>query len=641
MAFAARTGWGFATILLTAAPLSLADNPSIEDIAPKDSFLVVSVPEWPAAKAAFNRSAMGQLWLDKAMKDWVAAMWKEFRDDAGPEGSQMIDDLLERVEDLGEPTGSIGGAWVLEANAKDEAAGADAPPGMISHMLLMADFGEGAAKVEAEIIEFLEEESRKDRLTLTPVTVAGIDAHEIELKLDLDDAVIDPEDDFGMDQFGDFGGADVPGFTDLLTGGGEGPIKLFIARSGGAIVVASKRDGLEHALDRLAGANRPHLAESDDWNAAVAQHPRNRQAVAAVFVNDSVRELVRGAGSGLSDVLPLPLDEMGLGIDKILAALGLAPVKAISLGLKLDAEVGPDVAVEQTIGILLPDKKGLFTLLDGEGAAFDPPAWIGADVAGVGRFNLRFERIVPLLEEIVKTLPPDLQGLVSGGVQFVKGSFGSALESMGPELYLVDTLSKPFTAQSSARVVAIKVRDELTVANAVSGIAAQTGMDSRDFQGAQIYDDPDASFALGLGFGWLFVGEPAGVENAMRRASNPGEAGESLAASDRFRRAVSATSAAGHGLVQSWTDDHQSLDYSMWSARNPLAVMRAEWEGLGLDPAEVDEILEGMTIEAPEWMKDMPPADLFKRYMDSSAFSLRSTPDGFRGAYIMLPPRKP
>jgi hypothetical protein len=638
MAFAARTGWGFATILLSSAPLALADNPAIQDIAPRDSFLVVSVPEWPAAKAAFNRSPMGQLWLDKAMQDWIAGMWKEFREDSGPEGSQMIDDLLERVEDLGEPTGAIGGAWALRKAAAAEEGG---QPGMVSHMLLMADFGEGAAKVEAEIIEFLEEESRRDRLTLKPVTVAGIDAHEIELNIELDDAASDPDDDFGMDEFGEFGGADVPGFTDLLTGGGEGPIKLFLARSGGAIVVTSQQESLEHALDRLAGANRPHLGESDDWNNAVAQHPRNRQAVAAVFVNDSVRELIRGAGGGLSDVLPLPLDEMGLGIDKVLATLGLAPVKAISLGVKLDAEVGPDVAVEQTIGFLLPEKGGLFTLLDGEGAAFDPPSWIGADVAGVGRFNLRFERIVPMLEEIVKTLPPDLQGLVSGGVQFVKGSFGRAFESMGPELYLVDTISKPFTATSSARIVAIKVRDELTVANAVSGIAAQTGMDSRDFQGAQIYDDMENSFALGLGFGWLFVGEPSGVENAMRRASNPGEAGASLAASDRFRRAVSATSPMGPGLVQSWTDDHQSLDYSIWSARNPLAMMRAEWEGLGLDPEEVDEILQGMELEAPAWMEDMPPVDLFKRYMDSSVFSLRSTPDGFRGAYIILPPRKP
>jgi hypothetical protein len=211
---------------------------------------------------------------------------------------------------------------------------------------------------------------------------------------------------------------------------------------------------------------------------------------------------------------------------------------------------------------------------------------------------------------------------------------------MGPELYMVDTIARPHTAKSEASIVAVKVRDELTVANALAGLAAQAGMEPRDFQGAQIYDAPDDTFSAGLGFGWLFTGNGPGVENAMRRASNPGEAGQSLAASDRFRRAVAAANTSGIGLIQSWTDDQQSIDFGIWTAKNPTAMMRAEWESFGMDAAEIDEIMEGIENEVPLWLNEIPSADVFKAYVDCSAFSMRSTPDGFRATYITLPPRK-
>lgn len=206
---------------------------------------------------------------------------------------------------------------------------------------------------------------------------------------------------------------------------------------------------------------------------------------------------------------------------------------------------------------------------------------------------------------------------------------------------MVDTVTRPLSAKSEASVVGVKVRDELTVANAISGLAAQAGMEPRDFQGAQIYDAPDGSLSVGLGFGWLFSGDGPGVENAMRRAANPGEAGQSLASSERFRRAVAAANTTGPGLVQSWTDDNQTIEYGIWQAQNPTAMMRAEWEALGMEPAEIDEIMQGVEEELPMWVKDMPSADLFRKYADCSAFSMRSTPDGFRATYVTLPPRQP
>ncbi len=644
MAFATHTRWGFAAALCGFTSFAAADNPLIQDIAPTDTFLFVSVPNWTAAKTAFMRSPVGGLWQDKSMQDWVEKIWKDMHDSADAEEIELLGDLREHLEAIGEPAGAIGGAWSLALDPQARAAAEGEGPGMISHMLLMADFGPGAEKAEAAIIEFLEEQEKKDRLSMLPVNVAGIDAHKIELKVDADAPIADPDDDVNdPDGFDDFGGMDDLGGLDFASflGGNDGLITLFLARSGTAIVLASRQNGLEHALDRLAGANRPHLADNADFAAALAQHPRGGHLFAGVFLTDSVREMIRGAGSGLSGLLPLPIDGDALGMEKIFATLGLAPVKAITLGARLDAQVQGVEAMEQTFGVLLAEKKGLFGLIEGEGAPLDPPMWIGADVAGVGRFNVRFERIIPLLEEIVKILPPELADFAAGGVQFAKASFGPALAVMGPEMYVVDSITRPLSATSQATTTAIKIRDELAVANAVSGIAAQAGLDSRDFQGAQIYDDAGATFAIGLGFGWLFIGEPSGVENAMRRAANPGVAGQPLAASERFRRAVSAANAAGPGLMQSWTDDIQRIEHGIWAANNSDAIMRQEWVSMGLDPAEVDEIMEGVETDAPEWLKDMPSADLFKKYFDSSAVSFRSTPDGFRGTYISLPARKP
>jgi hypothetical protein len=62
---------------------------------------------------------------------------------------------------------------------------------------------------------------------------------------------------------------------------------------------------------------------------------------------------------------------------------------------------------------------------------------------------------------------------------------------------------------------------------------------------------------------------------------------------------------------------------------------------MGLSPAEVDEIMEGAEAEVPAWIKDLPSPDVFKKYIDCSAMSIRSTPDGFRATYITLPPKKP
>jgi hypothetical protein len=357
----------------------------------------------------------------------------------------------------------------------------------------------------------------------------------------------------------------------------------------------------------------------------LSQHPDDVHGYVSFFMTDTLREAFRsGMAEGASATSGIDVDGGNLA-----KAMGFSSFKSLSLGLRMGAD---NNVSDMSIGVLMPSKGGLFALLDGPGGPFDPPAFVSPDTSSVGKLTVQFTKIFEVAKEVFRGMPPEMGEQALAGMDSIEGMVGPALKTLGPDIYLVSSIERPLNPKSSKTVGMIKTGDALALNNAIVGFTGMMGMEARDFQGNPIYEEPMSKSAIGIGFGYLFVGSGAEVENAMRRASTP--EGAKLATEDRFRRAIAplGEDAGFYG----WTDFAQSIDWTLWSAKNSDKITLSQLEDLDIEIT--DEMREEYAKEVDEIAKSLPSAEVMKRHLGDTIFVMRSTPDGFRG---MLTQRKP
>ena len=198
--------------------------------------------------------------------------------------------------------------------------------------------------------------------------------------------------------------------------------------------------------------------------------------------------------------------------------------------------------LEVSQGFVLSEKRGLVSLFDAAPTAFEVPEFVSADAAEAIRISVKFDEIFTVVDEVLATFNEETRAEAAPMIGMARGMLEPAFAEMGPEIYVVTNFDKPLGPGSAKTLVAVPVRDELIINNTLTMISAQAPMLApRDFEGAVIYEAPaefGMPFALGSGFGYLMVGPPDAIENAMRSASNPG--GASLGDEARFKNATDA-----------------------------------------------------------------------------------------------------
>ncbi len=624
-----RRGGGRAVLCWTAAclfaPPTLAQGgkQTIADLAPRNSILVAGTDDCAAMFKAFDRTGLRSLWDEPEMKAWVDRQMKE--------GLKQFDDRLTALgldrDDLERPVGAAGVAlWLAPAGGGGPGTGS----------LAMADYAENADRVHKTIQEALERAERSG-------AIAGLDERDEdgttiwtvtlpEPKAPGADEPVDVEDE--MD-FGD--GEDDASLLEPLLEGWRSKKEIHYAKVGGVLLLCDDRPALVQAIDRAKGQGRDSVESAEEYRSAVAQiGPAHVHAVL----------LAKPLTDALLGLLPEEADPVDGPSSKelraILEPLGVTEIRAVTASVRFDTE---DAGMEQTLNILAPRKTGLLALFDTPAARAEAPAFAAADASALTVFQMDLAGILPLVNRVIAALPQEAREEMGPMIGMMAQTLAPLLGAVGPEITTVSTYQRPFSAESEQTLLAVRARDAQALAQALGQLAPMFGLESREFQGNQIWSSgggglPIEPPALGMGFGQCFIGPQPVVENAMRQA---GEAGTPrLSADPKFKAAIGSIKAPVLGFqysnTQAWAE------YMDWYLRNFDKVMAAQIDELfagaedeeGMDAEDRRDMADRMKESAPSWVKDPPPLTLMSKHIGDTVWELRSTDSGYVMRSLML-----
>ncbi|MFM7133673.1 MAG: hypothetical protein ACKO0W_05095, partial [Planctomycetota bacterium] len=304
-------------------------------------------------------------------------------------------------------------------------------------------------------------------------------------------------------------------------------------------------------------------------------------------------------------------------------------IKAWSAALHLK-----DGVIESNIGIYVPDGKvGLLSLVDAPSAPSAPPSIVPSDALSYGRLNMRFDKVVATLDDVIASLPPDQAEMIKPQLDMYRPAMTAAFAALGPEVHLWSTQGGDDPLNQGGTVTAIAMKNDKESAAAVSDFMnlIPLGLQSRDFNGMTILSDEFAPFAIGVGGGYLVIGDTQRVEQALRAVDAKGDAG--LAGDADFDRSFSRMAKepiAGF----SWTDTARQIGSTagmMQLAAGQMAAVGGLEEGaeaipgIDFEPGDLFSILGKMTPEVA------------KRCFGDAILEFRSTPKGFVTKWSQMP----
>lgn len=610
-----------ATISLFSCSALAAEPFTILDVAPPNAAAVVNVPDWSKMRENFDDSPYGKLWKEPQFQAFINKLWE---DDKVAEGWKEFTDWLEKAEieqdEIKHPTGATGLALWVDRHEPGT------PPGV--GMIVVADFGANAESMKEVIRRALENAQEEGDIELEEDKYAETVIWTVRELDDKDDKSDQADENAGTPFDDDTEEDDDSPMEEAIDDAFE---KAHLVWIDNTLVVCNILEKTEEVIDFAGGKRMDGFGTSAAYTKSRAQHGEDLDIFGAfVFTND-IRGMIE---EKVTEVGPLTGTPGQAGT--VLTALGFGSFESASTGVRFLGETG---AGESTLGVIMPEKTGLVSLFSSMQTAFVPPAFIPADTTQLFTFNVDFKRVFEILRGIVDTMPAAQRQQLTGGLQAFDAQFGPAVRALGPEMFITSTIRRPFEEGSQTFVIMTKTSDALAFANAFGGFAPMLGMETRDFNGSPIYEDKANEMAIGIGYGHVFAGSTVQVENIMRRAAHPDEAG--LSGEERFTDAVRRLN--HEGIFHEWSDSGTTIEYAIWSMKNAERLMMEPLEAEARENGyELDENDRKMFTEhIPEWYKYLPPAEVFTRYIGDSIFTIRSTAEGFEGKSVSMPPKKP
>ncbi len=529
-----------------------ADGPlRIADIAPEGAFLVIGADAIDGACTRLGDSPLGGLWNTKAVQETI-----------GEKMEEMLGDMAEELENEGfegKPTmpGSLGVAVYADL---DEETGMSR-----AFVLGFAEWtkdGEHAGHMFDFMIERIEDgdDVRTDRKE-----VRGREVMVIERIA---------EEDMGDDD--DFGGE----FDAMMMFGNPEDFMpnldtMFVVRDGGRIIFANDLLAIDDALGTIDGDGGDHLAGTDDWKQTTQQ------------LGPADAYLVLRTGPLQQLLAPLFMGPLGLVKPMIGEVFG--DIRSYGFGASVP-EAG-EVGMVLTASMLMPDgKKGLLSLVDGTGpVGAAPPAVVGADAVGYGTIRVDFAKFVPLVERIAMAMPMGGEEIEMAMEQFGP-MMDAGLATMGPEVHVVSTVSRPIEVDSAATTVVIPTSDPKKVQPLLAMFGPGMDLEPRDFLGETIWSSEINGVAMAVAGNWVVLGQPRGVEQVLRSLGDGGDA-HPLAGMGSFRDAI-AKLPKGDVVGWGWTDI-----VSQYAAQRETMKGMMDMLGAGafdefapIDPAQADQM---------------------------------------------------
>ena len=601
---------------------------TVADLVPANAILLFQIDDAAAARAAWTASPLSKLVEGEQFK----ALWKAIGEEAAKRGDaevkgfeKWLEDAGVKVEELPTPTGTAGFAIIPSVDAKTNVVTAS----FVSVAAYDADSGKKIAEAADKIFDHLD---KKKLATISDETVAGVAAKKIKL---LPPAKTEKPNDgknAGMGAEEDESEPAEPLFE-------EG----FYARSGDTFFFASSLAALERSLDQLSGkAKGDSLGTTPGYDAAKAVHQTGTIAHATAFI-----EPISKLAADLEGKLPepnwekpdAPLVSMLRSLQEentpvLLSGFGVKGTKALVLSMSMDSDSS---LAEIDFTMLQKDKGGLLSLIEPlKGTAL--PAFVGPEVASVGAANVRFDKILELARATIKDLPAETRQSAEAGLMQAEGFIGPILAAMGPEVYVMTIFEQPLSPTSQRTIGAIKMTDPAPIVNTLTAFGGQAGAKARDFEGHQIWEMQGGigpQISVGIGLGYVFIGNVKDVENSLRAGGRAD--GPRLSNENRFKFAANSFDPSALSIV--WADTAQAIKYAYWQFQNPDAM----WEQQTKSLRDMGINLDEMGMKKPEkaaWVAKLPPIDDVLKVVGDSVMDYYWTPAGPKLRIRYLRPAK-
>ena len=576
---------------LLSASLYAGDTLTIREIAPANAMLVVGADDVRGTIHRLGPTAFGKLWNEPALAEEV----KKFRE-------QFEEAIKKATEDAGIERESV--TWPSSLGLA-VMADVDEELGLPStQMIFFCDWSKEADTAEKMVdamIASFEKAAKEDGITPKYEEVRGRKAVGLALEAPAADGAdgAENEDDMMMDDFGM-----APEF---------GPEELFFVSDKGRLFVASSVPALDMLLARVDGDRTKSIGESDVFNGAV-ELSGGTQDLYAVLSTE--------AAGPILDTMPQFM------LVRPLIARFFGDIKAWSFGMH-----AKDGVYEVGQGIYVPGGKvGLLGLADLSTEPKAPPAIVPSDAVSYGRLNIRFDKVLSMIDDAIAGLPQDQGDMIKPQIDLYRPAMSSAFAAMGPEVHIWAGESNPEDPTAGATVTAIAMKNDKDSAAAVVDFInlLPLGLQSRDFNVMTIMSDEFAPAAVGLGGGYLVIGSVQDVEQTLRAVDAKGEEG----------LAGDADLVKSFGLF----GKAPAVGFAWWNTAKEMSAQRMTMHMLAgqfgdMAGFEDDAGVPGVDVGLDDLMGfwDLMKPEVVKRCFGDSTLEFKATSAGFSTMYRTHP----
>jgi len=368
-----------------ASPALAGDALTIREIAPDNALLVVGADDIRGTIERLGPTAFGKLWNDPALAEDV----KKLRDN-------LQKDMTEAAKEAGIEGDAM--TWPSSLGLA-VMVGLDEELGLPSvEYVFFCDWSAEAEKAQKfcdAVLERMQKEAKDAGQEMKTDEVRGR-----RVLISEEPAAAEGEEGEGMDgeeEMDEFG----MGMPDLA------PKSMCITSDKGRIFAASSKETMDMLLGRVDGDRAKSVGENATFKGAV-ELAGGTQDVYAVISTEAAQPML---GMVPQLMLGQPI------IDRL-----FGNIKAWSFGAH-----AKDGVFELATGAYVPDGKvGLLSLLDSSTEPKPAPAIVPSDALSYGRMNVRFDKIVTMLDEAIGGMPAEFGEMLKPQVDMYRPAMTAA-----------------------------------------------------------------------------------------------------------------------------------------------------------------------------------------------------------------------
>lgn len=600
-----------------------AAEPPAEKLLPKDTVLVLSVPDAGKALGVLTNSSLGRLWRDAALKAFKDKFDSKLQSSAvGP---------LER--ELGihfaDYQGLARGQITFAVIPVDAAANPDEHYAAV----LLLDTGDHAAQLATNLAAV------KKKWIDAGKTLKTEKIRETEFA-----TLSMMSDDLSLEKL-------LPGLTDTNASDGillpkppPSKVELTFGQSGSLLIVSQSSQVIEKILARQAGGLLAGLDEQPafqhDFAARLQGAPAFAWLNAGAFLADWAKPATTAAGQSLLNG--------AMSGDGTMAALGFTGLTSASVAYR-DTPEG--LSAQLFVGAPEPSRRGLLKILTTEAKDSGPPPFVPADAVKFSRMRLDIPKSWRLLESTLDQINPTAAQVLNyaldlaGKAQDEKYDLrAELLGSLGDDIITYERNPVNTTLgdlREAPEICLIGSPNPLKLAAAIKAAAGllvpASGMKEREFLGRRIYSAAlplsvqggSRTYHFAASGGYVaFTSDVAMLEEFLRsNDSNKPGLSQTAGLGDAAQKAGGGMSAG----IFAFSNDKES-------ARTLLETLRKETisapDLLGLLGLEM-RLNKISTVEEANQFKAwcdfslLPPADALAKDFNYSVWVGGFTQDGF------------